>query len=778
MRQPDRAIGRLDILDSGGARHHPAGVERHRACGCRPRTLPELFAAQAARTPDAVAVVFEDAEPELWRARGARQSAGASPARPWGRPRDRGRAVRGALARDDGRAARHPQGGRRLSAARSRAIRRAPRLHAGGCRRRGAGDPDGAARARCRHAALASCCSTPTGQPSRAARHRARPRHRPPHNTAYVIYTSGSTGTPKGVAVTHHAACIIPRARCSADRVASTITSDRLPHRSASSFDFEQSGAAAAWRAVWCSAATMCRSVDGRRDLREVCHLVCADQRRRYSTVCDAAACRRLAAAEDLPLGGDRGWRGLSPRTGGALVASAARMINAYGPTERRRSARLHELRALIGSGDRCRSAGRSANTRVYVLDGGLEPCRLGLRGSFTSRARVWRGAMLGRAGLTAERFVADPFGPAGSRMYRTGDLARWRADGVLEFLGRADEQVKLRGFRIEPGEIEAALLRHPGVAQAAVIAREDQPGDKRLVAYVVAAPDRALDAAALRAHLGAAAAGLHGAGGVCGAGAAAADAERQARPRALPAPEPDGAAVRRAPRTPQEEMLCGLFAEVLGLERVGIDDNFFALGGDSIMSIQLVSRARKAGLVITPRAVFQHQTVAALAAVARLVDETASACCRTCHRGLAGDADHALAAASVAGRSIASTRRCCCRCRRGCGRSIWWRPCRRCSIITMRCGCAWSGGRAERDVSEPAARAGRRMASGDCAAWRGAGRGLPAADRCRRARGGGLAACMAEQAQAAEARLAPAAGVMVQAVWFDAGRSAPDGCC
>jgi aryl carrier-like protein len=207
--------------------------------------------------------------------------------------------------------------------------------------------------------------------------------------------------------------------------------------------------------------------------------------------------------------------------------------------------------------------------------------------------------------------------------MYRTGDLARWRPNGVLEYLGRSDFQVKIRGFRIELGEIEAALLGHPQVAQAAVIAREDKTGDKRLVAYVTPAAGQIIDTAALRQHL-AQSLPDYMVPAVVALEALPLTPNGKLDRRALPAPDFTAATEWRAPRTPQEEILCTLFAEVLAVPRVGIQDNFFELGGDSILSIQLVSRARQAGLTLRPKDIFQHQTVEVLALVAKRVSEDA----------------------------------------------------------------------------------------------------------------------------------------------------------
>uniref|UniRef100_UPI0013CE9D35 condensation domain-containing protein n=1 Tax=Streptomyces sp. S5 TaxID=1456735 RepID=UPI0013CE9D35 len=258
--------------------------------------------------------------------------------------------------------------------------------------------------------------------------------------------------------------------------------------------------------------------------------------------------------------------------------------------------------------------AGKSA----YVLDATLNPVPDGAWGELYLAGSLARGYH-GQPHLTSERFVAHPYAP-GARLYRTGDLVRRRPDGTLEYAGRNDHQIKIRGHRIETGEIETALLTHPGIAQAAVVAREDQPGVKFLAAYLVTTgPDQA-DQADVRAHLARTLPDHMIPAAFVTLDALPLNAAGKLDRRALPAPRFETAGhVYTAPRTETERVLCEVWAQVLGLGQVGVEDDFFDLGGDSIISLQVVSRARRAGLVVTSRDVFLHPTVAALAAA---VDE------------------------------------------------------------------------------------------------------------------------------------------------------------
>ncbi len=258
--------------------------------------------------------------------------------------------------------------------------------------------------------------------------------------------------------------------------------------------------------------------------------------------------------------------------------------------------------------------AGKSA----YVLDATLNPVPDGAWGELYLAGSLARGYH-GQPHLTSERFVAHPYAP-GARLYRTGDLVRRRPDGTLEYAGRNDHQIKIRGHRIETGEIETALLTHPGIAQAAVVAREDQPGVKHLAAYLVTTgPDQA-DQTDVRAHLARTLPDHMIPAAFVTLDALPLNAAGKLDRRALPAPRFETAGhVYTAPRTETERVLCEVWAQVLGLGQVGVEDDFFDLGGDSIISLQVVSRARRAGLVVTSRDVFLHPTVAALAAA---VDE------------------------------------------------------------------------------------------------------------------------------------------------------------
>ncbi|HTM84572.1 MAG TPA: AMP-binding protein, partial [Mycobacterium sp.] len=294
-------------------------------------------------------------------------------------------------------------------------------------------------------------------------------------------------------------------------------------------------------------------------------------------------------------------------------------MINAYGPTETTMCVAISA--PLTAGSPGSPGAGPPPigapvpGAALFVLDGSLRPVPAGVVGElYVAGAGVAVG-YVGRAGLTGSRFVACPFagaGAPGARMYRTGDLVCWRPDGQLQYLGRADEQVKIRGYRIELGETQTALAGLDGVEQAAVIAREDRPGDKRLVGYVIGTADPVKARAALAEQLPAYMVPV----AVVVLDALPLTVAGKLDTRALPAPDYQDVDRYRAPSDAVEEILTGIYAEVLGLERVGVDDSFFDLGGDSISSMQVVARARAAGVLCRPRDIFVEQTVARLAQV------------------------------------------------------------------------------------------------------------------------------------------------------------------
>jgi amino acid adenylation domain-containing protein/non-ribosomal peptide synthase protein (TIGR01720 family) len=426
-------------------------------------------------------------------------------------------------------------------------------------------------------------------------------------NPAYVIYTSGSTGTPKGVVVTHQG--LANFAFAEADRFA-VEPGDRVLAFSSPSFD--------------ASVLELCLALPHGAAivvpppgplLGEHLGAVLADCRVSHTLIPPVALAtvpdRALPDLKTLVVGGDACSAALVRRW-----APGRRLINAYGPTE---ATVVATWSRPLSPDQGTPPIGRPIwHTRAHVLDDDLHPVPVGVPGElYVAGVGLARG-YLDRPGLTAQRFVANPHGTPGERMYRTGDLVRWNRDGELEFLGRADDQVKVRGFRIELGEVEAALREHPDVTDAVAAVRPDSAGHKRLVGYVVPAGDRAPAGGELRDFLADRVPEYLVPTGFAVLDALPLSPNGKVDRRGLPEPE-FAAAEYVAPTTSVETTLARVWADVLGLDRVGVTDNFFALGGDSILSVQVVARARRHGLYLSTKDLFNARTIAELATVVRV---------------------------------------------------------------------------------------------------------------------------------------------------------------
>ncbi|RVW00669.1 non-ribosomal peptide synthase/polyketide synthase [Rhodococcus xishaensis] len=447
-----------------------------------------------------------------------------------------------------------------------------------------------------------------------------------PQHAAYVIYTSGSTGRPKGVVVPHTG--VVNRLLWM-QSFRPILATDRVLQKTPSSFDVS---VPEFFGPLLAGATLVLARPDGHRDPQYLAELIAEARITRAHFVPSmlelflaepkARACGGMrvvaSSGEALPLAVARRFSEVLP---GAVLD------NLYGPTEASVEVSFAAaVQALSAEATVVPIGVPVSNTALYVLDPYLLPVADGGVGElYLAGPQLARG-YLGRPAATGDRFVADPFGAPGDRMYRTGDVVRRNGDGAIEFLGRADDQVKLRGFRVELGEIEAQLASHPDVTRAAAVIREDVPGHQQLVGYLVADP--ALDTETVRRHLARTLPGF-----MVPAAFVVVDAlplspsgklDRRALPApnvATPTPTTDSALSPLVSASPRVSTLVGLVAEVLGLDAVGEDDDFFALGGDSILAIRLVNLARRENISITPRQIFEQRTARALA---RLIGDDA----------------------------------------------------------------------------------------------------------------------------------------------------------
>ncbi|MBW8480960.1 non-ribosomal peptide synthetase [Actinomadura parmotrematis] len=583
-----------------------------------------------------------------------------------------------------------------------------------------------------------------------------------PDDAAYVIFTSGSTGRPKGVVVPHRA--IVNRLAWMQGAYG-LRADDRILQKTPATFDVS------VWEFFWAlceGASVVLAEPGGHRDPAYLTGLIrdravttlhfVPSMLKAFLTDPGVPRCRSLrrvfTSGEALPADTAAGLHALLP----------VPLHNLYGPTE----AAVDVTHWTYEPGAAAVPIGAPVwNTRVHVLDARLRPVPVGVPGELYLAGVQLARCYLGRPGLTAERFVANPFGAPGERMYRTGDLVRWDAAGRLVYLGRTDHQVKLRGLRIEPGEIEAALRALPEVADAAVLVRHDRPGSGRLTAYVVAAGEGGADTGALRTALAAVLPAhmipddfvglpefpLTSSGKLDRKALPAPARPTRARPAAAPPPPPPVAAPAPPDRT---ALMAGVFAEVLALDGVDAGQDFFALGGDSILSIQVVARARKAGLKVTPQEVFQHRTPAALAAVARQEEARTGDGAALAPTGPLPPlpAMHWFAGLAGADGPIGRFHQ-----------SVLLRTPMRADLASLT--------RAVQSLVDhhDALRLRLDRSSGVWAlavAERGT---VPAEVRRVDATGGDLDALVAAESEAAAGRLDPDAGTLLQAVWFDAGQ-------
>jgi amino acid adenylation domain-containing protein len=431
-----------------------------------------------------------------------------------------------------------------------------------------------------------------------------------PRHPAYVIYTSGSTGRPKGVLVPH--AGVVNHIKWKQSQYP-LAAGDRVLHKTPTTFDVS------VWELFWpliAGATLVIARPAGHKDPEYLAELISREKvgiahfvptmLEPFLRLPEAAGCTTLSR---VICSGEALSQDLADRFHAVLDAE---LYNLYGPTEA--AVEITSWRSEAGAGGATVPIGRPiANSQTYVLDAALRPVPVGAPGELYLAGVQLAHGYLGRPDLTSERFVANPFGSPGTRMYRTGDLVRWTEDGALVFLGRTDDQVKIRGLRIELGEIEARLTSHSAVKLAAVTVREDRPGVRQLIAYIVGR-DGEPPSDDLREHLASQLPDYMVPQAFVSLPDLPMTASGKLDRRNLPAPH-FHASDEREPTGPYEEQLCGLFADVLSLDRVGPDDNFFSLGGDSLLALRLGSRMQKALARRVPiRMVFESPTPARLA--------------------------------------------------------------------------------------------------------------------------------------------------------------------